>query len=152
LVKVSKAIGVLVVDDFNAFREWICLKLKTNGHFFIVGQAANAREAIQKARELAPDLILLDLFLPDMNGLDVYPELRRIVPSAKVLFLSGCGDRNIVGRALSDGAGGYLLKADANQELVPAMEAIVLGRTFVSAGLKVMRNAAPPLVYKLAAT
>ena len=148
----NAAIRVLVVDDSNKFREWLCLKLKTNGLFFIAGEAANAREAIQKARELSPDLILLDLFLPDMNGFDVHQELRRTVPSAKVLFLSGCGDENIVRRALSEGAGGYLLKANANQELVPAMEAVVLGRTFVSSGLKVTRNAAQSLVYKLAAT
>jgi len=99
----NATIRVLVVDDFNKFREWLCLKLKTNGLFFIAGEAANAREAIQKARELSPDLILLDLFLPDMNGFDVHQELRRTVPSAKVLFLSGCGDENIVRRALSEG-------------------------------------------------
>jgi DNA-binding NarL/FixJ family response regulator len=67
-----------------------------------------------------------------------------------VLILSGCGDENIVGRALSNGAGGYLLKADANQELVPAMESIVLGKRFVSSGLKTTRNAAQAFRYQLA--
>jgi DNA-binding NarL/FixJ family response regulator len=150
LAKMNKSIRVLVVDDFSKFREWLCLKVKTNDRFFIVGEAANAREAIQKARELSPDLVLLDLFLPDTNGLDVHQELRRVVPSAKVLILSGCGDENIVGRALSNGAGGYLLKADANQELVPAMESSVLGKRFVSSGLKTTRNAAQAFRYQLA--
>jgi len=102
--------------------------------------------------ELAPDLVLLDLLLPDANGFDVHQELRKVVPSAKVLFLSGYADDEIVGRALTDGAGGYLLKANANQELVAAMDAVVLGRTFVSSGLKATRDAAQPLVYELATT
>ena len=148
----GKTNRVLVVDDFSEYREWLCLKVKTNGRFFIVGEAANAREAIQKARELAPDLVLLDLLLPDANGFDVHQELRKVVPSAKVLFLSGYADDEIVGRALTDGAGGYLLKANANQELVAAMDAVVHGRTFVSSGLKATRDAAQPLVYELATT
>ena len=146
----NNTIRLLVVDDFTAFRQWIRLKLRTNGRFLIAGEAANGRETIQEASELTPDLILLDLTLPDMNGLEVQQELRRVVPRAKVLFLSGCGDEDIVSHALNNGAGGYLLKSDANQELVPAMEAVVLGRTFLSSGLKLTRNAPHPFPYQLA--
>ena len=148
----DKAIRVLVVDDYPDFREWICSKLKTNRRFFIAGEAANGREAIQKVRDLIPDLILLDLNLPDTNGLKVQQELRRIAPFARVLFVTGCGDEDFVGCALSNGAGGYVLKANANQELVSAMEAVVLGERFVSSGLKVTSNAAQRLAYALAVT
>ena len=149
----NKPFRVLVVDDFKAFREWIRLKLKTHGHFLVVDEAANAREAIQKARQLTPDLILLDISLPDMNGLDAHQELHRAVPSARVLFLSGCDDRAIVRRALSNGVEGYLLKADANRELVPAMRAVVAGKRFVSSRLRTTTDAdaaAQPLIYQLA--
>ena len=142
----NNTIRVLVVDDCPEFREWICSKLKTNRRFFIAGEAANGREAIQKARDLIPDLILLDLNLPDTNGLDVQQELRRIAPFARVLFVSGCGDEDFVRCALSNGAGGYVLKANANQELVPAMDSIIRGETFVSSGLMVTRHAAQPLL------
>jgi len=146
----NNTIRLLVVDDFDSFGHWVCLRLKTHTRFLIAGEAANAQETIQKARELTPDLILLDLSLPDKNGLDVQQELRRVVPSTKVLFLSGWGDENIVRRALDNGAGGYLLKADAHQELVLAMESVVHGQRFVSSGLKTTRNTAPHFRYQLA--
>ena len=148
----DKAIRVLLVDDYLDFREWICSKLKTNCRFFIAGEAANGQEAIQKARDLIPDLILLDLNLPDTNGLDVQQELRKKAPFARVLFVSGCRDEDVVRCALSNGAGGYVLKANADQELVPAMESVILGERFVSSGLMVTRNATQPLVYELAVT
>jgi DNA-binding NarL/FixJ family response regulator len=150
LMTMNNTIRLLVVDDFDSFRQWICLRRKTHSRFFIGGEAANAQEAIQKARELIPDLVLLDLSLPDANGLDVQQELHRAVPSTKVLFLSGWGDENIVRRALDNGAGGYLLKADAYQELVLAMESVVLGTRFVSSGLKTTRNTAQSFRYRLA--
>ena len=150
MVEVENKIRLLVVDDFKCFRESICTKLKTDGRFFIVGEAANAREAIQKARELAPDLILLDLVLPDMSGVDVLRELRTAVPSPKVLFLSGWGDESIVRHVLSKGARGYVLKGNAHQELFTAIEAAFLGRTFVSSRLKKPRKAAQVSLFQLA--
>ena len=150
MVEVENKIRLLVVDDFKCFREWICTKLKTDGRFFIVGEAANARDAIQKARELTPDLILLDLVLPDMSGVDVLRELRTAVPSPKVLFLSGWGDESIVHHVLSKGARGYVLKGNAHQELIAAIEAAFLGRTFVSSGLKKPHKAAEASLFQLA--
>lgn len=150
VVKVENKIRLLVVDDFKCFREWICTKLKTDGRFFVVGEAANAREAIQEARKVTPDLILLDLVLPDMNGVDALRELRLSVPSCKVLFLSGWGDESIVHHVLSNGAGGYLLKGDAQQELIAAIEAVFRGRTFVSGGLNKSRKAAKISLFQLA--
>ena len=123
---------VLIVDDFAALRRWVRSKLEGNGHFQIVGEAADGLEAVQKASELKPDLILLDLGLPKLNGIEVASRLSKSVPTAKILFLSQNDDTTVAKAALSDGAKGYLLKAHAETELLPAIEEVCRGGTFVS--------------------
>ena len=127
----SKTIRVLVVDDFQTVRQWVRTRLEGT-RFSVVGEAADGREACRQAQELLPELILLDLNLPDINGFDVLKELGRGVPSAPVLFLSAYNDADFVRRALDGGASGYVLKSEAQRELVPAMEAALCGKKFVS--------------------
>jgi len=127
----SKTIRVLVVDDFETVRQWVRTRLDRT-RFMVVGEAANGREACRQAQELLPELILLDLNLPDMNGFEVLRQLCRGVPSAKVLFLSAYNDADMVRRALEGGASGYVLKSEAQRELVPAMEVALCGKKFVS--------------------
>ena len=134
MIKTSR---VLVVDDFKSFREWVCTKLKKHARFSLIAEAAGPREALQKARTLVPDLILLDVCLPEMSGIAVQRQLQLIRPSARTLFLSACGDEEVVQCALSDGAGGYVLKSDAELKLVPAIEAVLRGKVYVSSALKV---------------
>ena len=114
-MKIQKATRVLVVDDFKSFREWILSRLKTHAQFEIVGEASTGQDAIQMAERLNPDLILLDLGLPDINGIEAGKQISRILPLAKILFLSGCAEGDTVEPALCLGTSGYLFKGDAER-------------------------------------
>ena len=84
-----------------------------------------------KAEELKPDLILLDIELPNLNGIEAAKRISTLVPEAAVLFVSQQTDADVVAAALSNGAKGYILKANAGRELLPAMEAVLEGRHFI---------------------
>ena len=121
------AVRVLVVDDFQPFREWVCLKLAEEVGFEVVGEAADTEQAFEKARELIPDLILLDIGLSGVNGLEAQTQLSRLNLPAEIVFLTEYSDRGAIECALSNGAGGYILKSDAERELLPALQAVLNG-------------------------
>jgi DNA-binding NarL/FixJ family response regulator len=102
----------------------------------VIGEASDGLEAVQKARELQPDLILLDMGLPTLNGIESALRIRPLVPEAKILFVSQNSDPDVIGAALSNGASGYLLKTDARRGLFAAVEAVIRGDKFVSKQLK----------------
>jgi DNA-binding NarL/FixJ family response regulator len=97
----------------------------------IVGEAADGLEGVQKAEELHPDLILLDVGLPKLNGIDAARSIRSIAPASKILFVSVDTCPEIARAALSTGAHGYVVKADAPDDLLPAMRAVLNGQRFV---------------------
>jgi DNA-binding NarL/FixJ family response regulator len=130
-------VQVLVVDDFEAWRQFVCLTLGKNPQLQIVGEAADGLEAVHKAKELQPDLIVLDLGLPSLNGIEAARQIRMLAPESKILFLSQESDADVVQEALSDGARGYVLKASAETELLAAVEAILEGKLFFSKGLQI---------------
>ena len=141
----QKATRVLVVDDFKTFREWIRSQLKPHIQVDIVGEASTGQDAIQMAEDLNPDLILLDLGLPDINGIETAKRISSIRPLAKILFLSGCAECQVVERGLSHG-NGCLFKGDAGRELVPLIQAVMRGEPFVnSAGTISKRRTLPSL-------
>jgi DNA-binding NarL/FixJ family response regulator len=92
-------------------------------------------EAVQKAEELKPDLIVLDIGLPTLNGIEVARQIRRLVPDSKILFLSQESSADVVREALSLGALGYVVKAHAGTELLAAVQAVLQGNQFVSKGI-----------------
>ena len=102
----------------------------------VIAEASDGSEAVQKVEELKPDLMLLDIALPKLNGIEVNKRIRRLSPSSKVVFLSQNNDPDFVRAALSTGALGYVCKADAEGELLPAMDAVLRGKQFVSGSLK----------------
>ena len=110
--------------------------LEARPEFQIVGEASDGLEAVQRAQELKPDLILLDISLPNLNGIEAETRLSQLVPSARVLFLTQNKDAYLARAALSNGAQGYVLKTDAGRELFPAIKAVLRGGTFVSSGIK----------------
>jgi DNA-binding NarL/FixJ family response regulator len=124
-----------VVDDHETFRQFVRSKLGERTEIQVVGVAADGLEAINKAKELRPDLILLDIGLPCLNGIEAARQIRKIVPESKILFLSQESDPDLVQEALSVGAAGYVLKARAGRELLAAVAAINQGKRFVSTGL-----------------
>ena len=129
-------VRVLVVDDCDLWREFSVSTLEGQPEFQVIGEAADGLEAVQKAEELKPDLILLDIGLPKLNGIEAENWLCQAAPGTKLLLLTQHSDAEIVKAALSNGAQGYVLKTDAESELLPAIKAILRGEEFVSSGLK----------------
>ena len=101
----------------------------------MVCEVADGLAAVQKAEELKPDLILLDISLPSLNGIEAGRQIRKVAPNAKILFLSQESSEDVVREALSLGARGYVIKTQAGSELLPAVEAVLRGKKFVSKGV-----------------
>lgn len=127
---------ILVVDDFQPLRRFVCSALEQRAEFQVIGQAADGLEAVQKAAELQPDLILLDLSLPKLNGIAAARQIRQLAPKSKILFLSEHASKEILEEALSMGASGYVVKSDAGHELFTALQAVIQGAQFVSRRLE----------------
>ena len=128
---------VLVVDDFEPMRRFICSALGKNPSLLVVGEACDGVEAVQKAEELQPDLIVLDLGLPKLNGIEAARQIRQLALDSKILFFSQESDADLVQEALSTGAAGYVLKARAELDLLAAVATVLEGKQFVSTGLQV---------------
>jgi DNA-binding NarL/FixJ family response regulator len=124
------------VDDYKDWRIFVRLLLQSRPEWQIIAEAADGSEAVQEAAELKPDLILLDIGLPHVNGIEAARRIREFCPSSKIIFLSQHNDRDIVQAALGTGALGYVPKTDAGSELLPAMDAVLQGKQFVSSSLK----------------
>ena len=129
-------IRILVVDDFEGWRHQVRLLLQARPQWQVIAEAADGPEAIQKAEELKPDLIVLDVGLPKLNGIEAARRIRQLSPSSKIIFLSQRNDRDIVQAALSAGALGYVCKTDARRALLPAADLALRGKQFVSSSLE----------------
>jgi CheY-like chemotaxis protein len=112
------------------------LLLQARPEWQVIAEASDGSETIQKAEELKPGLILLDIGLPKLNGIEAARRIRQLSPSSKIVFLSHNNDRDFVRAALSTGALGYIHKTDAAGELLPAVDAVLRGQQFVSSILK----------------
>jgi DNA-binding NarL/FixJ family response regulator len=126
------AVRVLLVDDYLPFRRFVFSELGKRPELQVIGEASDGLEAVEKAEELQPDLIVLDIGLPKLNGIEAAKRIHNVVPGAKILFVTQNNDTDVVQAALSNGAKGYVLKLDASKELLPAVEAILQGDRFVS--------------------
>lgn len=128
----KKKIRVLIADDHPVVRKglWSCLCAKTN--FKVVGEASDGVDAIQKVKELAPDVVLMDIDMPQKDGLEVTHVLRKESPHVKVLILSMQSNRETVLRIIKAGARGYVLKDAPTEELVRAIESVNAGEAFFS--------------------
>ena len=129
-------IRFLIVDDFKDWRRQARLLFQARPEWQVMAEASDGSEAVQKAEELKPDLVLLDIGLPKLNGIEAARRIRQLSPSSKIVFLSQNNDRDIVRAALSTGVLGYVLKTDARGELLPAVDAVLRGKQYVSSSLK----------------
>jgi len=111
---------VLVVDDFKPWRSSVRLILESNPSLRVIGEASNGQEAIEKATEMQPDLILLDVGMPSLNGIDAAKIIHQRCPESKILFVS-LDDGHVRNAAGQVGAKGYVLKANAGKELLAAI-------------------------------
>jgi DNA-binding NarL/FixJ family response regulator len=129
------AIRVLVVDDLEPWRRFVTTSLDKEPDLEVVSGASDGLEAVRKAEELQPDLIVLDIGLPKLNGIEAARRIRKLVPKSKILFLTQESSDDVVREAFSVGARGYVVKIDAGSDLLPAVESVLRGRSFVSSGL-----------------
>jgi DNA-binding NarL/FixJ family response regulator len=127
---------ILVADDFEPWRSFVRQVLARCKSFEVIGEATSGAEAVQKAEELQPDLILLDISMPELNGIEAARRIRAIVPESKILFLTLLRSSDIAREALDAGAQGYVIKTDAESELLPAIEAVLQGKQFISSRLE----------------
>lgn len=126
---------VLVVDDYEPFRRAVCSILSKAPGLQVIGEVSDGLEAVQRAEELQPDLILLDIGLPKLNGLQASNRIQRVAPSSKIVFVTRENDSVVVRAALSNGAKGYVLKPDAGSELLSGLEIVLGGGRFLSRGV-----------------
>ena len=129
---VASPMRILVVDDHPVFREGVAALVSGESDMSIVAQAANGREAIQQFRTHQPDITLMDLQLPEMNGLDALSAIRGEFPEARIIVLTTyAGDMQVL-RAIKAGARGYLLKDTLHKELVDTIRAVHAGKKYIS--------------------
>ena len=129
------AFTTLIAEDHDDFRRLVREQLERKTQCSVIVEASDGLQAIQRAEELQPELILLDLALPKVNGMDAARRIRKVSPHSKIVILSQDSSPEIVREALRLGAFGYLLKSDAT-ELPLAIDAVLKGTLFVSRRLK----------------
>ena len=132
---VSGSVRLLRVEDHEPFRRCVFWMLANRTELQVIGEASDGLEAVRKAEELQPDVILLDVGLPALNGIEVARRIRKLSPESKILFVSQETSTDVVQEALGVGALGYVAKTNAGIELLVAVQAVSQGRRFVGAGL-----------------
>jgi len=128
----ARSIRVLVVEDYEPFQSFVAEMLEALPELQIICKVSDGLEAVQKAEELQPDLILLDIGLPSLNGIEVARQIRKLSPESKILFVSQESSADVVRGALGTGAQGYVVKSDARRELLEGVNAVLRGERFVS--------------------
>jgi len=126
-----------LVEDFEPYRTLVASLLSENPALQIIGEASDGLEVVEKARHLRPDLILMDIGLPKLNGLDAATRLLDFNPSEKIVFLTQETDADVVRESFRIGGWGYVTKQQAKTELLPAVTAVLEGKRFVSSGLPI---------------
>ena len=125
------SVRVLVVDDYIPFRQFVCSMLQKRPELHVIYEASDGLEAVQKAKELRPDLVLLDIGLPTLNGIEAARLIGGLSSKSKIVFLSQESSADVVREAFSVGASGYVIKSDAGSELLATVDAVVQGKPFV---------------------
>lgn len=146
---------ILLVDDHQMMREGLRAILEKVDNYSVIGEAGSGREAVRLVQTLAPDIVVMDVAMSDMNGIEATRAIRSDCPETKVVALSSHSDRRYVQAILDAGASGYVLKADAYDELVRAVEAAAHGRKYLCAEVttqvieSALQQGTPGSVYEL---
>ena len=128
----ATSVRILLAEDFEPWRRFLCSFFQQESTWQIIGQVADGLEAIEKSRGLQPDVLLLDIGLPKLNGIEVARQMHRAASCPKILFFSENCCLEVVQEALRVGGHGYVVKSDAAYDLIPALKAIMKGQRFVS--------------------
>jgi len=138
----EETLKILLVDDHTIVRQGLKALLDAHTGFTIVGEAENGREAVKKAQELNPDIVIMDIAMPVLNGLEATRQIKRALPDTKVLALTMYNDEEYVFQILKSGASGYLIKETAANELIAAILSLQKGNPFFSPSIsrKIMES------------
>ena len=135
-IRMRRDVRILIADDYGPWRRELCRLLGGQPELRVVCEALDGAEAVHKSAELKPDLILLDISIPKMNGIEAAREIRKLSPRSKIVFVSLDNSPLVVKVALSTGAQGYVYKARAQSELLTAIAAVLRGERFITGMLK----------------
>lgn len=124
---------ILVVDDHDVVRRGLKSILEAHSGWQIAAEAANGRNAVSRAEELKPDVVVMDISMPDMNGLEAARQIKKICPKTEIVMLSVHFSDQLVNEIVNAGARGYILKSDAERDLVIAVEAVANRRSYFTA-------------------
>lgn len=127
-----QSIRVLIADDYEPWRRCVSSLFSRRPEWQIVGEVSDGLEAVQKVEELKPDIVLLDLSFPKLNGVEAANRIRRATPTTKIVFVTAYLDSEAMENVLRQRADGYVLKWEITRELLPAVEAVIWGGKFVS--------------------
>lgn len=127
-----KALRILVVDDHAIFRKQICVLLEGQQGFEVVCEAGNGLEAVRQAEDFQPDIVILDITMPVLGGIEAGTRIRRVAPKSQIVFLSQYDSETVAHAALATGALAYVTKSSAATDLIPAVQAVSDGKKFVS--------------------
>src|SRR5246127_5677319 len=125
-------VRILVVDDHPIVRQGLKTLLEGHSGWQVIGEASDGAEALEKARDLSPDVMVLDVTMPRMNGLEACPLLRRQSPELEILFVTQHDSPQMMREALEAGARGYVVKSNAARDLLEAVEAVSQHRVFTA--------------------
>jgi len=135
----AAAVRILVVDDFEPWRRFVISELQKRPEWHMIGEVGDGGEAVLKSKELQPDLILLDLNLPTLNGIEVIRQVREFSPNSAIILVSETRSAEIAEEIFRRGARGYVVKSSGASELLNAIEVVLQGKQFVSARLDGLR-------------
>lgn len=127
-----KSLRILVVDDHAVFREQVCAFLETQAGFEVICEAGDGLEGIRHAEELQPDVIILDVSMPALGGIEAAVRIRKVAPKSRIIFLSQHNSEGVAKAALATGAHAFVTKVSAATDLIPAVQAVLEGKNFVS--------------------
>jgi DNA-binding NarL/FixJ family response regulator len=130
------AVSILIVDDHQPFLQVVRMALQSRTDFHVIAEAADGMEAVQSARTLQPDVILMDINLPGLNGIEASRQIHRLAPHSKVLLLTQESSSSFISQVFHSGVAGYVQKARAYGELIPAIDSVLKGIRFVGSGLE----------------
>ena len=125
------AVKILLVDDHEIMREGMSALVRKYSQFEVVGQATDGRQALEMASHLNPDVVIMDVGMPNLNGVDATKKLLSLYPDLKIMALSAHSDGSIVGKMIKAGASGYMLKESAFEELIEGLNTLLDGKTFL---------------------
>ena|SRR5258708_5573305 len=131
-MKQNKSLRILVVDDHESFRQQVCALLRSQPGFEVIYEAVDGLEGVRQAEKFQPDVVVLDISMPRLGGIEAAGRIHRVAPKSQIVFLSQHNSEAIAQTALASGALAYVTKSAASTDLIRAVQAVSEGRKFVS--------------------